>query len=314
MAYYALAILKQKGVTAYPVLARTRSAGPVFESFPSSQFNHVVIAVELDESSMELNNIEIAGKPYLLADLTDRYTSLPQISSSLENTKVLPVTETGSPLVTVPISSPESNAKSYELDLTYHSDHSMTGTISETLTGNNCAREKRLRAEKDKKEKDKMYRDWLHDLIPGAVLKAVSIKEETDNSITTEVTFSASNIGTEINDELYVGPNIINASTKNFRKRKRETDLLYSWPYIQEVNVSMTIDPSFEISKCPKPKSGDTDFFSYTTSAHSEGQNVQMSCSFRLKNIRIKADQYKAFRKAYRKYLKAVRSQVVLKE
>lgn len=313
MAYYAQAILKKGGVTAHPVLARTKRIGGVLKAFPSAQFNHAILAVELTDATKALKNAEMDGKPVLVADLTDKFTHPPMVPSSLENTFMLPLTESGSNLFTMSESSAEMNVKEYIVKLKYHGDQSVTGDITETLTGHGYTREKHLRAGKDGKEKDKMYRDWLQDLIPGAHMAGISVNDDQPGTIVTSTQFTASNIGTDINGDLYFGPNVIDSTRKGYRKRKRDADLVFSYPYIKKIHVEAEINPHFTIVSVPEATSLDNEHFSFDSTITVQEQTVILDCTYTLKTTRVTTDDYKAFRKAYKKYLKAAKAQIVVK-
>jgi len=310
MAYYAIAILKQGGVTAHPVLARVKSDGPVYTEFPTSQFNHVVIAVELDDGCMDLKNIDINGSPYLIADLTNKYIHLPEIPSSLENTYVLPMMKNGCDLVYLPFSPPEQNTKDYDIRLKFHGNRELTGTITEKLSGQYCAREKSLRAHKDGKEKDKMYRKWIQGLIPGAFLQKVTVDESIPGEFKTVIDFSAQNLGMDINNILYLGPNIMDNSRKGYKKRKRQSDLLLSRLYTRNIHVEIDINPVFTIKSIPESSHIDNEFFIFDFDARQTGQMVIFDLKIVTKTTRIPVEKYPVYRKEFKKYLKTAKSQI----
>ncbi|MCD4653454.1 DUF3857 domain-containing protein [bacterium] len=312
MAYYAIAILEKGGVTAHPVLARTCSVGPVFDSFPAAQFNHVIIAVELDSNSSVLKNIEIDDKPCLIADLTDKYTIPPMIGKHLENTRVLPITETGSILLTLSTSASEKSMLKYDISMTLKADRSIDVSLSETLSGHSMAREKSLRESRDTREKDEMYRQWVQKRVPGAEVRNLIIANEPNSETQTYIQFKAYDMGTEMNNLLYFSPNVIDATRKNYKKRKRQSDLLKSYLFTKQINIELGIDSVFQINSIPEDTEQDNPFFYYSLKTHRDGQSVKMEILFSSKITRVSVEDYPAYRKMYKKYLKSVKSQIVL--
>ena len=49
MAFLAAAMLREKGIDAYPVLAKSRRHGRVYPEFAGNQFNHVILGVQLGD-------------------------------------------------------------------------------------------------------------------------------------------------------------------------------------------------------------------------------------------------------------------------
>ena len=122
-----------------------------------------------------------------------------------------------------------------------------------------------------------------------------------------------SNIGTEINGELFFGPNIIDAARDGYRLRTRVSDLVFSYPFIKKIHVEVEINPHFTIVSLPDAKTLDNQFFSYSSNVSGEGHNVTFDSTYQFKPIRVSPEEYKAFRNSFKKYLKAAKAQVVLK-
>ncbi|HPQ39860.1 MAG TPA: DUF3857 domain-containing protein, partial [bacterium] len=312
MAYYAVAILRTGGVTAHPVLALTRRAGPVFEEFPMHQFNHVIVAVELDGETMGLKNFEIGGKPVLIADLTDKYTAVPMIGDHLEDTSILPVMETGAPLLKIPAAPPVESSRNYVLDITFGADRSIAVKLTETKRGHAAAAEKSFRENMKQKDENEIYRDWIHDMVPGAEMKDVTVEMDA-REVRTEVTFTAGNLGTDVNDIIYFIPNLVDARKKGYTQRTRESDMVLSHRSVKEVRVNVTVDPTFRIQKIPEAGIVESDFFTGSLDARQNGQTVSYDVRFEWKVNRIPADAYPDFRKEYRKYLKVAKAPIQLK-
>lgn len=312
MAYYAVAILRAGGVTADPVMTLTRRHGPVFESFPMHQFNHVVVAVTLDDKTRDLQNMEIDGTPVLIADLTDKHTHLSMIGDHLEDACILPVTQNGSPLLKIPAAPAEASCKRYDIQIAFGADRSAEVTLLETHTGHLAAYEKSFREGMKKQDETEIYRDWIQDLVPGAEMQAMSV-DISDTEVRTEVTFSAGNLGTDVNDVIYYVPNVVDARKKGYRQRKRESDLVFSYRTSRAVDIAVTVDPVFQIVSVPKARTMDTDYFTASLETVRDGQSVSYRIRFAWKENRIPSNAYPTFRKQYRKYLKLAKAPIQLK-
>lgn len=343
MAYYAVAILREGGVQAHPALVLTSRSGPVFDAFPSNQFNHAIVVVELDSTGIDLKNIDLDGRPCLIADPTDKHTTLPLMGDHLENTRILPITESGSTLVTLPVSEAGQNTKNYEIDISFAADRSANILVSETVTGHFAAAERSRQESIEKQKENELYRTWVQTLVPGAEMQTVSFDDiltssntgwrqgvlsgttGSENSETahhrgilnnmthTEVLFTARNLGTDTGDGILYIPNIIHAGNKGYRRRTRESDLVLHYRSSQQIAITATVDPAFRIETIPTDDSMDNEYFTGSLKARQDGNTVNMNVQFAWKVNRITAEKYPDFRNQYQGFLKLAKSPITLR-
>ena len=131
-AFLFITMLKEVGVDAYPVLARTNTSGEVNEQFISAQqFNHMVVAIPADYfSGMEgYEGVVIKGEKeytssddYILLDATSRATPFGKIPWYLEDTKGLFIKEKGSKLIAIPSSPASANRTIHECQVDIEED------------------------------------------------------------------------------------------------------------------------------------------------------------------------------------------------
>lgn len=313
MAYYAVSILKEKGIKAYPVLARTNNIGTVYPDFVSDQFNHVIMAVELDEQTKDLKNIEIEGKPFLISDLTDRFTPVPLLSSSVEGTYALILNENQSKLVKIPYSKAAKNKLSYDIKINYNYNKTINVDLTETKTGHFYTSEKSFLEDLDKTKKKEKYESWVQSLVPASNLKAYD--SNFDKAfVVTDVSFISQNVGIASGKEIYFFPNIVDYKKKPFKKKPRESKLQFSQCYTKEVNVLSSISNDFSIKTIPSPVEMDNKFFSGHVNAERNGNNVIFKSKIAWKVTSVAPEEYKEFRNEYKKFLKSLKAPIVLIE
>jgi len=313
MAYYATAILRQKSIRAWPALTRTRSAGKIFPEFPSDQFNHLIVLIELDDNCSRLKNLEIEGKAYLAADPTDRFSPLPLLGSHLENVAILPVKAKGADLVSLPLSSAHLHHIEYEIKMVFNADQSAEIELIESKTGHFAVSEKIFRENLSKEKEREFYQDWIQQLLPGSELSEHSI-QSNDESVKTSLKFRAERVGLSVQEQLYLMPNLIDNVKKPFRRRKRTSGLDYSYPSIMTIKVNLKIDGTFQIQEIPSESEENNEFFSYVFKAKLKDQTVKLEKITQWNAAFIPATRYPEFRKLYKAYLKSVKAPVVLKQ
>jgi len=311
MAYYATAILRAKGIKAFPVLARTKGIGKVYPEFVSDQFNHVIMAVELDKETIELKNIDIEGKPYLISDLTDRFTPVPLVSSSIEGTFALVLKDDKSVLVKIPYSSPEKNKLIYDINIDLDCNRTMNVTLTETKTGHFYSSEKQFLENLEATKKSEKYENWVQEFAPASRLKAFSINSN-NNCAVTDVSFVSPNIGIESGEDIFFFPNIVDYDKKGYKRKPRTSTIKFKQLYAKEEHIVTKISNFFIIKTVPKSYETDNKFFVGSAIVKQNGNIITISNKIIWKTTVILQQDYKEFRKYYKKFLKSLKSPIIL--
>lgn len=94
---YVWAMLKHVDIEAYPVaIYRDRSPSPLLEDFPSNQFNHIILAVPVEQDTLWL-------------EATSQTIPFGHVHSGIEDRPALLIKPNGGELVQMPASMPEDN-------------------------------------------------------------------------------------------------------------------------------------------------------------------------------------------------------------
>lgn len=311
MAFYAAAILGERGVSAFPVLARTRSRGRVYSEFPCDQFNHVILAVALDSSSASLENAVFNGKSYLLADLTDRFTPHDMIGAHLEETRILPVMAEGAEIWTVPQSRPEQNTIVFDVEISVHANRTMDVTATEKRFGHHAVKEMALLEHASQDRIHEIYHEWIQRLVPGAQVTHIRVDQGSHHT-ETHLGFSAANVGLEVEDGILFVPNFVDRRPAYVKKRKRMSDIEHGFRFKNSLHVTVRCDPEVEIKEIPKSGESAGDLFSYTYTCSREGGAVVIHRQAIQPVACIPRERYEEYRSAYRAYLKQVKSPLIL--
>ncbi len=310
--FLAINLLKNMGIEAFPVLAKGFTYGKVYPEFPGIQFNHVVVAVKLDESTVQLKNIEIDSTPYLIFDVTDRVTDPPYIPSSLQGTYGLLVTQNGGKLIQFPVFSAEQNLVKVFSKCRIDSDKKASFEVVEEKTGLPAYSEKWFIAKLTKQNELKKYSEFIQDSISGARLTDFEVKNE-DNFVKTEYSIEADDYGIETTEGILVIPFPLTSRFKNpFRKRTRKMDIIYSKKLTVERQAEWELPEDAKIVKLPENITIDNDYFFFERKIEQKDGRIVATAKYVRKKMIVPQKDYKTYRKFYKKYIKLLKSPIVI--
>ncbi|PIE02913.1 MAG: hypothetical protein CSA81_05275 [Acidobacteria bacterium] len=316
MACYAVSLLKQKGISAFPVLSRTSHIGKVFPEFIGDQFNHMVMAVKLDAETRHLANATIDKSPYMIVDLTDAYTPLPLISSGIEGTKGLLVNAENSQLFDIPYNPPEKSRIDRMLKAHLDGKQTLNVLMQETHKGRYFGRFKAFFDNLTEDKKQEKLESYLDHMVPGSYLNSFDIQLKDDEAVFS-FTFYVPYYGIDSHDGLLVIPNLVDLKNNNFKKRSRTTPLLLPPHSEMKTVIQFTWDPSWQVISEPASGSVQSDFFEGSFSVKkmttSSTAGLQLIKENTWKRPVVQPEEYKAFRKAYKAFRKKFKSPITLK-
>lgn len=312
MAFLAAALLRMHDIRAYPVLAQARRHGRVYAEFPGNQFNHVILGIALDENERDLANSELDGQPWLFSDLTNRITKPPFLPDGLEGTRALIATEEGGKLVTLPWSPASRNHVRYEIKAGLRYNGSVGIELREINTGQPAFDELRLRDKLTEQKEKRAYRSWVQKMIPGAELKALEVKSD-DGNVRTRVEMVAPRYGVETGDGLYMVPNVLYADAGNpYPRGKRVWPIRRGILQSRDIHVEWYFPPAFSLKEVPGTMEIDNEYYTLRRTVQRESGRLTMDYHIGWKVSEVPALQYRAYRSAYRKFVKAFKAPVLV--
>lgn len=312
MAFLAAAMLREKGIDAYPVLAKSRRHGRVYPEFAGNQFNHVILGVQLGDEEKDLANSAVDGRPFLFADLTDRITGPPFLPDGLEGTNALLVRETGGTLLELPWSRAKANHRYYEIRAGLRLNGSVGVELREVMTGQPAFDELRMRDNLTQEKEDRAYRNWIERMIPGAQLTRHEVLSD-DQKVETHCEFTAPRYGVETGEGRYVILNIVDANRKNIYPRgKRLWDIRRGTLDSKHVHAEWYLPPALKVKEIPEDVSIDNEFYTLTRMACVASGSICMDFRIDWKVNEIPAESYKAYRQAYRQYLSVFKAPLLV--
>jgi hypothetical protein len=304
-AFLLMTMLKEAGVEAFPVLARTNDAGEVIEDFVSrQQFNHMAVAVpaKFFSQNEDLSPVLVrgdrqysTGDDFVLLDATSAAVPFGRIPWYLENTKALVVTEEDSRLVKVPSSRAADNSTIHDCHAEILEDGSLSCSVRSTRSGQEASSTRSFLQSLTKTEQ----REWLEKSLsrscPGAVLNEHSISQlsDLDQPLVLEYKFVVPQYVQRIDTLLVFSPAILrNPMFDEFTREKREHSIALDYPKSVIDGIKIRVPENFKINSLPEPEELSSDFADFSYSCFTDGENMVVNRQVAFKKTHVGPDQY----------------------
>jgi len=295
-----LALLKNAGIEAAPVLISTRSNGKSIELYPFlRQFNHVIILAQTD------------GKSYFLdATEKNRPVGYPEINSLNKRGWLL-----GDEPRWIDIDTPKSGDV-FMTNLILDAEGNLSGNFGASCSGYSGFDEREI-AKNDKE--GKYWQERLSEFNEEAEISDISYEgmELNDKNMKANMTCTIPEAGQVNGDFIYVSPIIYSGFSENpFKQENRLYPIEIPHPLKEQLIVNLTIPEGYTVEELPEQvnlalpnKGGKYQYFI------SQKENVlQVVWKFSLKQLQFSPDEYKGIKDFFDIIVEKKGEQIVLKK
>lgn len=293
-----VAMLREAGLNANPVLVSTRSNGiPVFPT--TNGFNYVIASVNTPQGNFLLDATEKYSLPNVLPIRTLNWTGrIVKEDGSSESISLLP--------------------KRHALNNTYVSakidseEGIVTGSKRSTLNNiialnyrnkNNDIAIDELRASYEKK-----YNIEIDEV-------KVSNKTDINKPIVEVYKFESEDLAEEVGDKLYVNPLLFLGETNNpFKLDDRKYPIDYGTPWEDKISIVIEIPEGYKVESLPE-KSGvvlPEKYASFKFLTSVKGNKIQIMSSVKMNSPIIPQTYYKAIKEFYKMIVEKHSEKIVL--
>ncbi|MGV6830732.1 MAG: DUF3857 domain-containing protein [bacterium] len=232
-----IALLKECGIAASPVLVSTRSHGvPVFPTLEG--FNYVIA------------HANVGGKNYLM-DATDNYcvpNMLPERAMNWEGTLVLP----DGNFKKIDLYPKDLSQRNSMLNVTVDADGMIEGDYSCNLTSLDAMNfRKILNSYSDEEYTEELLEDWQLDEISEL---QVNNRDDLGQPITIKCDFEKEEGVSFAGNDMYFSPLFFLGLDENpFKLEERAFPINYVYPLVRKRIVNIKLPEGYQISEIPKP-------------------------------------------------------------
>ena len=302
LANYMVSLLKEAGVTAYPVLIYSGGRNSRYRAdFPSNQFNHAIVCVPLGRDSVWL-------------ECTSQFMPPGHLGWSTEDRFALMLTPAGGELVRTPASKPDQNIQHRTGIVTLAAGGGAQAAITVRYTGDQCdgIREELVMIPAGEREK------WLldHMQVQNASLTWSRIQglDERDSSVSVSAVIAIPRYGSVTGTRCFFQPNMMERRTRVPREMPaRRSPVRFSYPYRDIDSIVYRIPAAHVCEALPKEQHLESPIGSFhSKTILRDDSTIVFTRVLEIRGTEFPADRYADYRKFFADIVVADRAQAVL--
>jgi len=293
-----VAMMKEAGLNAYPVLVSTRDNGVPL--FPTREgFNYVIASVEIDNS-------------IILLDATNKYAEPNLIPNRALNWYGRLIKEDKSS-ISIPLNANMQSQEAHMIQATMEANGNVSGlmrTIHSDYYAYNFRNSYNGISESD-------YLSKLENKHNSMEIDNYTIENKSDlgKSITEKFEFSLENQADVIGDKIYFSPTLFLTTKENpFKLEERNYPIDFGYPWTEKLIISVKIPDGYKIESTPEPLAAslpnDIGAFKYIIS--NDDKEIKIMVSTEMKTSVIGIQDYAALKEFYRILVEKETEKVVL--
>ena len=315
-------MLREIGIETYHVAIYTER-GAITPLTPAHHgFNHAITAIKLPDGLIDPSLIAVVQHPklgrLLFFDPTDDLTPFGQIRGPLQANYGLLVTPDGGELVELPQQPSAMNRIQRTAKLTLDATGTLKGDVKEMRLGDRASSERwRLRTVTKDVDRIKPIEDLLSNSLANFHITHATLVnlQQTDQPFGFNYSFESQNYAKNAGNLLLVRPRVIGSKGLGFLETKepRKFPIEFEGPARDTDTFEITIPAGYTVDDLPPPVDADYSFASYHAKTVVNGNVVDYTRTFEVKELSVPVEKAEDLRKFYRIIAGDERNTVVLK-
>ena len=300
---YMQAILEYAGIASNPVLISSGAfEPPMITEFPSNQFNHVILRVELENGE------------YIWLECTSKYYPPGHIGSGNENKNALMISSAGGEIIETPTSTLNDNLSSSISYIELQNDGS---AFTDTKISNFGTRQEYLlNVLRPVSESSRV--EWLENQINESNYKLTnsdfSDVESNENGVSYSYKAEISNFASTSGSRIFIPLKTSNSWSFNpDLDDNRTQEIWLSYEFSERDTVLYNFPEGFDVEASPKSHSIEESFGTYKIDfLFNENGSFEVQRELIISQSKIDAELYKEFRSFFKQVTEYDNAQLVL--
>lgn len=294
-----VALMKEAGLEAYPVLISTRGHGKMTELYPlMSQFNHTMAFVQFEDGALILDG----GNPH---------RPMGMIRQSALNGKAWLVHPTAQQWLKI---GAMVGASTYFAKMNLDADGHLSGTITEKFEGYNAAA---IRGGLDEDGPEKVIGTLFDEKYPESKIEQIELSEADDptQDLRADMSVTIPNFAQQISGRIYLDPNIVRPFEESpFKLEDREYPVEIPYPLHENFILNLSLPEGYTLEDQPEPfkvsMPGGAGEFSYNITPSET--SIQIVSQFQLNKTTWLPEEYDSLREFIDYVIEKTSEQIVL--
>ncbi len=315
-------MLREIGVDSYHVVINDRRGSVTAEMPAHDGFNHVITAIKLPDGMSDPSLFAVIQHPklgkLLFFDPTNDLIPFGQLPGYLQANYGLLVTPEGGELIELPQQPSAMNSIERTAKLTLDTDGTLKGEVKEMRLGERAASERwRLRTVTKNTDRIKPIEDVLAGSLSSFHISRASLinLDQTNQPFGFSYTFESPNYAKNAGNLILVRPRVIGDKGMGFLETKepRRFPIEFEEPTRDTDTFEITIPAGYVVDDLPPAVDADYSFASYHAKTVVNGNVVDYTRTFEVKELSVPVNKSDDLKKFYRIIAGDERNTLVLK-
>ena len=314
-------MLAQIGVKSYFTMVHDERGIFTDKTPPNSYFNHVIITIQLPESSMAKTFPAIYEHPklghLLIFDPTAELVPFGNLPYYEQNSYALVVTDNGGDYIHLPVSQPDMNELKRTAKLKLLPDGTLQGEIEEVRSGFQAHIERAYLQDATQNDRKKMIEHFLGRAMGNFQVDKFEIinSDDIDKELILRYTFKADHYAKNAGPLLLVRPRVVDEKAGAFDSTKpRHYSYEFPAPFLDTDSVEISLPEGFKIDELPEPAKAAFSFGQYTSKTEAEGSMLKYSREYKVAATEVPLGSIDQLRKLFLQINADEKNMAVLKK
>lgn len=312
-------MLKQVGIDSYYVLIDT-DRGVVNPKFPSTDFNHAILAIKLPDSVPDTGLSAVYKSSrfgrLLFFDPTNEYVPLGSLPYYLQSNYGLVITPNGGELAFLPLATPAANRLLRTAELNLTSAGNLTGEVRELRFGGSAvdSRERFLRVKPT--DRQKVFENFLGKSLSSFSLTGASVGnlDKYDENLTLSYNFTSDGYAKPAGDLLILRPRVVGAQGTNILSGKaRKYPVEFEQALRQDDIFDITLPAGYVVDELPKAVQFQCPYASYKSEVVVNGNVLRYKRTYEITDILVPTQHLDEVRDFYHQIAADEKASAVLR-
>ena len=203
------------------------------------------------------------------------------------------MTASGGELIHLPLLSPDSNRLDREGKFTLQADGSLSGSITERLTGTHASRLRGMLVTKNESERKKSVDEWLGDSLRNVSVQQLSFAalSARQEDLTMNFQMSTSGYSQRSGALVLVRTRVLGEKGLDLDWARRKLPVQLAGPTSEKDTFEITLPTGYAVDDLPDPKVIDVGFATYKSKIEANGSTVRYSREYVVKEPYVGMDK-----------------------